>query len=211
MIAAASTEGLLRELAPQVLGAVVRRYGDFADAEDAVQEALVAAATTWPAEGQPDNPLGWLIRVASRRMVDQYRRDDARRRREDLAASWSVARPDPGPGPGRHRDGLTLSRAKVVELGDIRCRQCPIVDSDIIQRGVNRKRPPFPPPMVSGAEVSVLGQLPVEVRGDSLEWCRPRKYSGCWRPGPATDNVCEFASAMSAFVGTRSVVVSLPQ
>ena len=96
MTKAVSTEGLLRELAPQVLGAVVRRYGDFADAEDAVQEALLAASTTWPTDGSPDNPLGWLIRVASRRMADQYRRDDARRRREDVAASWSLARPDPG-------------------------------------------------------------------------------------------------------------------
>ena len=61
---ARAIEDLLRELAPQVLGAVVRRYGDFADAEDAVQEALLAAATHWPAEGVPDNPLGWLIRVA---------------------------------------------------------------------------------------------------------------------------------------------------
>jgi len=85
------TEDLLRQLTPRVLGAVVRRYGDFADAEDAVQEALLAAATQWPTEGRPDNPLGWLIRVASRRMADQYERDDARRRREDLAASWSQA------------------------------------------------------------------------------------------------------------------------
>ena len=98
MISGTSTEGLLRELAPQVLGAVVRRYGDFANAEDAVQEALVTAATTWPADGQPDQPLAWLIRVASRRMVEHYRRDDARRRREDLAASWSLAEPDPAPG-----------------------------------------------------------------------------------------------------------------
>ncbi len=88
-------EGLLRELAPQVLGAVVRRYGNFATAEDAVQEALLAAATQWPVEGEPDNPRSWLIRVASRRMVDQFRRDDARRTREDLAASWSLTRPDP--------------------------------------------------------------------------------------------------------------------
>ena len=94
----ATTEGLLRELAPQVLGAVVRRYGDFADAEDAVQEALVAAATSWPESGQPDRPLAWLIRVASRRLADQYRSDDARRRREDLAASLSLAQPDPTPG-----------------------------------------------------------------------------------------------------------------
>jgi RNA polymerase sigma factor (sigma-70 family) len=87
-------EGLLRQLAPQVLGAVVRRYGNFADAEDAVQEALLAAATTWVTEGRPDNPKAWLVRVASRRMADQFRRDEARRRREDLAASWSLARPD---------------------------------------------------------------------------------------------------------------------
>jgi len=96
-VSPAGTEGLLRELAPPALGALVRRYGDFADAEDAVQEALVAAAANWPSSGMPDNPLAWLIRVASRRLVDQHRRDDARRRREDLAASWSVAGPDPSP------------------------------------------------------------------------------------------------------------------
>lgn len=105
MTSTATTEGLLRELAPRVLGAVVRRYGDFADAEDAVQDALLAAATTWPTEGEPDHPLAWLIRVASRRMVEHYRRDDARRRREDLAASWSIARPDPATG---HDDSLIL-------------------------------------------------------------------------------------------------------
>ena len=93
-----STEDLLRELAPQVLGALVRRYGDFADSEDAVQEALLAAATTWPAEGRPDNPLGWLIRVASRRLANQYRGDAARRRREQLAASWSRTPAEPAPG-----------------------------------------------------------------------------------------------------------------
>jgi RNA polymerase sigma factor (sigma-70 family) len=98
VITAPSTEGLLRELAPRVLGAVVRRYDDFADAEDAVQEALLAAATTWTTGGEPDNPLAWLIRVACHRMVDQYRRADARRRREDLAASWSPACPDPASG-----------------------------------------------------------------------------------------------------------------
>ena len=105
MTARPGTEGLLRELAPRALGAVVRRYGHFADAEDAVQEALLAAATTWPADGLPDDPLAWLIRVASRRMADTYRRDDARRRREELAASWSLIPPAPVPAQD---DTLTL-------------------------------------------------------------------------------------------------------
>ncbi len=96
---ATATEGLLRELAPQALAAVARRSGDFAAAEDAVQEALLAAATRWPGDGTPDNPLGWLIRVAARRMTDQYRSEDARRRREALAASWSLTAPA-GPVPG---------------------------------------------------------------------------------------------------------------
>ena len=88
----------LRELAPQVLGALVRRYGDFAGAEDAVQEALLAAAMTWPEQGEPDDPRAWLIRVASRRLANQYRADAGRRRREELAASWSIHRPsDPAP------------------------------------------------------------------------------------------------------------------
>jgi RNA polymerase sigma factor (sigma-70 family) len=96
---APATESLLRELAPQVLGAVARRSGDFAAAEDAVQEALLAAATHWPGDGTPDHPLGWLIRVAARRLTDQYRSEDARRRREVLAASWSLTAPA-GPVPG---------------------------------------------------------------------------------------------------------------
>jgi RNA polymerase sigma factor (sigma-70 family) len=75
-------ENLLRELAPQVLGAVIRRFGDFSAAEDAVQEALVAAAVQWPVEGVPDNPRGWLIHVAGRRMTDHIRVELARRRRE---------------------------------------------------------------------------------------------------------------------------------
>jgi RNA polymerase sigma factor (sigma-70 family) len=98
------TIDLLRALAPRALGAVVRRYGHFADAEDAVQEALLAAATTWPA-GTPDNPLAWLIRVASRKMADQYRSDEARRRREEIAASWSLAPAEP---VTAHDDTLTL-------------------------------------------------------------------------------------------------------
>jgi RNA polymerase sigma factor (sigma-70 family) len=77
---------LLRELAPQVLGAVVRRFHDLAAAEDAVQEGLMAAAIQWPREGVPDNPRGWLIQVASRRMTDYLRSELARQRRETEAA-----------------------------------------------------------------------------------------------------------------------------
>ncbi|MFF2552317.1 RNA polymerase sigma factor [Nocardia sp. NPDC058058] len=77
-----AVEDLLRTLAPQVLGVLTRRYGDFDTAEDAVQEAMLAAATQWPDEGTPDNPRGWLIQVASRRLVDTVRAEVARRNRE---------------------------------------------------------------------------------------------------------------------------------
>jgi RNA polymerase sigma factor (sigma-70 family) len=79
-------EHLLRDLAPQVLGAVTRRYRDFAACEDAVQDALIAASQQWPRDGMPGNPRGWLVQVASRRMVDQIRSDSARREREHAAA-----------------------------------------------------------------------------------------------------------------------------
>jgi RNA polymerase sigma factor (sigma-70 family) len=78
-------EDLLRQFAPQVLGALARRYGHFDIAEDAVQEALLAAALQWPRNGVPDGPLPWLIKIASRRMIDQLRSDEARRRREVTA------------------------------------------------------------------------------------------------------------------------------
>ncbi|MEN3534516.1 DUF6596 domain-containing protein [Microbispora sp. ZYX-F-249] len=80
-------EDLLRELTPQVLGALVRRHGRFEDCEDAVQEAVLAAAVQWPAEGMPDNPRGWLVTVASRRLIDQMRSDHARREREAATAA----------------------------------------------------------------------------------------------------------------------------
>jgi RNA polymerase sigma factor (sigma-70 family) len=83
-------EGLLRRLAPQVLGAVVRRYGHFGTAEDAVQEALIAAAAQWPRDGVPDDPRAWLIRVASRKLTDLLRAEQARRRREDTVAAWAL-------------------------------------------------------------------------------------------------------------------------
>jgi RNA polymerase sigma factor (sigma-70 family) len=83
-----STVGhLLRELAPQVLGVVARRHVEFADAEDAVQDALIAAAQQWPGEGVPRNPRGWLYHVALRRLTDRLRSEVARRRREDAVAS----------------------------------------------------------------------------------------------------------------------------
>ncbi|GAA3837244.1 sigma factor-like helix-turn-helix DNA-binding protein [Sphaerisporangium flaviroseum] len=84
-----SAEDLLRRLAPQVLGAVVRRYGHFDTAEDATQEALLAATTQWPKDGIPDNPRAWLITVASRRLTDLLRSDQARRHREDTLARWT--------------------------------------------------------------------------------------------------------------------------
>jgi predicted RNA polymerase sigma factor len=83
-------EGLLRELAPQVLGVLVRRYGSFDACEDAVQEALLTAATRWPVDGVPDNPKGWLITVASRRRIELWRADTARRRREETALPATV-------------------------------------------------------------------------------------------------------------------------
>src|SRR5206468_7701507 len=90
----ASVEGLLRELAPQVLGAVARWSGDFAAAEDAVQEALLAAAVRWPRNGTPDKPKAWLIQTASRRLIDEVRQEQARRRREERAALRDVPAED---------------------------------------------------------------------------------------------------------------------
>ncbi|RLK53749.1 RNA polymerase sigma factor [Actinokineospora cianjurensis] len=81
---------LVRALVPQVLGAVVRRYGHFDAAEDAVQEALIAAHRQWPVEGTPADPKAWLVRVAARRLVDGLRAEQARRRREEVVATRSV-------------------------------------------------------------------------------------------------------------------------
>ena len=83
-------EDLLRRLTPQVLGAVVRRFGHFDLAEDATQEALVAAAAQWPRDGLPRDPRAWLITVASRRLTDLLRAEQARRRREEKLAQWAV-------------------------------------------------------------------------------------------------------------------------
>jgi RNA polymerase sigma factor (sigma-70 family) len=94
----AGVEDLLRELAPQVLGVLTRRYGDFDAAEDAVQEALLAAAVHWPAEGIPDRPRGWLIQTATRRLIDQLRSDRSRLAREDRAL---LTQPPPADVPDR--------------------------------------------------------------------------------------------------------------
>jgi len=102
---APGVEDLLRELAPQVLGVLVRRYGRFDSSEDAVQEALLAAATHWPEQGVPESPRAWLVTVASRRLVDGWRSEGARRRREEQVTVLDV--PDPGPVAERD-DTLTL-------------------------------------------------------------------------------------------------------
>ena len=99
---------LLRELAPEVLGALVRRYGRFGACEDAVQEAMLEAVTSWPARGVPESPKGWLLTVASRRLIDEVRSEHARRRREqeDAASAAPLERPrEPG---AYHDDSLAL-------------------------------------------------------------------------------------------------------
>ncbi len=113
MITHASVGDQLRRLAPQVLGALVRRYGHFDLSEDAVQEALLAAAMQWPEQGVPENPRGWLITVASRRLTDELRSEQARRRREDAAAAQIPSDKAVAPAAGEEQppdqdDTLTL-------------------------------------------------------------------------------------------------------
>ncbi|MEV4625965.1 sigma-70 family RNA polymerase sigma factor [Micromonospora sp. NPDC049523] len=96
-------EDLLRRLAPQVLAALVRHHGNFETAEDAVQEALLAAATQWPVDGMPDNPTAWLITVASRRMTDQLRSELASRQREQKVASLTLPDEPLAPAPDEER------------------------------------------------------------------------------------------------------------
>ncbi len=107
------TDELWRTVTPQVIGALVRRYRDFDRAEEAAQEALLAAAAQWPAEGVPDDPRAWLIRVGSRRLVDRLRSDEARERREVADVSRTpdderVSPPSDAPRIGPDDDTLTL-------------------------------------------------------------------------------------------------------
>jgi RNA polymerase sigma factor (sigma-70 family) len=96
------TGDLLRALAPQVVGALVRRYGHVDTAEDAAQEALLAASVQWPRDGLPDDPRAWLVRVASRRMTDLLRAEQSRRRREDAVAARDLPGVAPYP-PADHQ------------------------------------------------------------------------------------------------------------
>jgi RNA polymerase sigma factor (sigma-70 family) len=107
-------EDLLRRSAPQVLGALVRRYGNFATAEDAVQLALVAAAAQWPEDGLPDDPKAWLITVAARRLTDLLRSEQARQRREDTVARWTL--PDQWLAPAADRSAPPSDDTLIVLL-----------------------------------------------------------------------------------------------
>ena len=137
---------LLRPLTPQVLGAVVRRYGHFDLAEDATQEALAVAAARWPRDGLPDNPKGWLVAVAARRLTDLLRADQARRRREDIFAHWSEAasgnpRPDEyGPVRRRRHARIALHVLSPVSVGGL--ADCP----DVARRRRSQRRRDRPRP-----------------------------------------------------------------
>lgn len=92
---AADVEQLLRDAGPAALGVLLRRGERFSDAEDAVQDAMLIALDSWPARGVPDRAIGWLVRVAERRLIDRHHRDTARRRREALVVSWSTVPDEP--------------------------------------------------------------------------------------------------------------------
>lgn len=109
-------EHLLRELAPRVLGALVRRYGDFAAAEDAAQEALLAAALEWPTRGRPANPGGWLFQVACRRMSDRQRSERARRERELGAADALDESSMVSPGTAARESEVVIEHDDTLEL-----------------------------------------------------------------------------------------------
>ena len=106
-------EGLLRDAAPRALAVVARRCGDFADAEDAVQEAMLEARRQWPAQGAPENPVGWLVHVASRRLTDRMRGESARRGREEAVGGRAGAA---APAPSRRAAGTDDSLALMLHV-----------------------------------------------------------------------------------------------
>ena len=110
MTTKAPLEDLLRHLAPEVLGALARRYRQFDACEDAVQEALLAASVQWPESGVPDNPRGWLITVASRRLTDELRAETARRRREERETRERISDP-----VDLDREIINLTEAEAVQ------------------------------------------------------------------------------------------------
>jgi RNA polymerase sigma factor (sigma-70 family) len=107
---------VLRPLVPQVLGVLVRRYGQFDACEDAVQEALLAASEQWPAEGVPDSPRSWLVTVATRRLTDHWRSESARRRREESVAVREPVGSAVVPGPGEEQSAGTDDTLKLLFL-----------------------------------------------------------------------------------------------
>ncbi|VVJ20373.1 RNA polymerase ECF-type sigma factor [Amycolatopsis camponoti] len=116
MTAPASVAEVLRPLVPQVLGVLVRRYGQFDACEDAVQEALLAASEQWPVEGVPDSPRSWLVTVATRRLTDHWRSESARRRREESVAVREPVSSAVVPGPGEERPAGTDDTLKLLFL-----------------------------------------------------------------------------------------------
>lgn len=125
MTAQRDVEHLLRELAPQVLGTLARRHARFDACEDAVQEALLAAATRWPAEGVPDNPRTWLIAVARRRLIDEVRSEQARRRREETVARLAASDQPSVPGPDEVSRLRTTTPSRCSSSAVIPCSRSP--------------------------------------------------------------------------------------
>ncbi len=205
--ASASIEDLLRLHAPQVLGALVRRFGHFDPAEDALQEALIAAAEQRPEDGVPGNPRGWLIRVASRRLTDRLRSDTARRplssrRHHD---GWAA-----GAGPGSRTSARRMQRVRsgafsVRQLGQMRgaprgggpsfLRWVPV--AAVLRPARHRGRAPDrAAPLPGGGErlfrgvgvavkVAVRGWVRQAVRGRALEASRARERAASRRGAEA--------------------------
>jgi RNA polymerase sigma factor (sigma-70 family) len=115
-VIARALEDVWRRESPHVLGALLRRHGDLADCEDAAQEALEAAARQWARDGVPGNPRGWLIRVASRRLIDQARADRARAGREEAVAVAQPSDAFTSPGPDVAQAGATDDSLRLLLL-----------------------------------------------------------------------------------------------